>query len=82
VPLWFGFVISDCQWSSVLGVMWTKWSVSVCMQHISWLVVHKCEVWRWWSTTKVKNMQVYVNGLREMKAEQWVLTKGLKKPGD
>jgi hypothetical protein len=53
----------------------------VFVQHVSWLVVHRCEVRRQWSTTKVKVMQVHANGPRVVKDERCVLIEGLEKLG-
>jgi hypothetical protein len=33
----------------------------VCVQHVSWLVVHSYEVWSWRWTMKVKVMQISVD---------------------
>jgi hypothetical protein len=49
------------------------------VQHVSWLVVRRCEVHRQWSTTKVNDMQVHANGLRVVKDERCVLIEGLEK---
>jgi hypothetical protein len=53
------------------------------VQHVFWLVVHMCGVWRQWSTTKMmKVMQVCVDGSRAVNDERRVLIEGLEKPSD
>jgi hypothetical protein len=50
--------------------------------HVGLLVVCRCRVQVWWSTTKVKVMQVRADGPRVVKDEQWNLTEGPKSLGD
>jgi len=81
--MWFGFVMSDCQRDSRLGLSRrTNLGMSWFVRHVSWLVEHMCGAQRRWSTMKVKVRRVCVDELEAEKDECWDLTEGSKKLGD
>jgi hypothetical protein len=56
--------------------------VSVCFcNHVSWLVVCRFVVWRWWSVVKMKVLQVHADRPGAAKDEHRVVTEGLEKLG-
>jgi hypothetical protein len=68
-------MISDCQWVALCVSQWTDQSVRLCMcNHVSQLVVCRCEAQRLWSTTKVKVMWICPDGLGAVKDKSWDLT--------
>lgn len=66
--------------SSVLGcVMWTNRGLSMFVKRVSWLVVHRCGVHRWWSMTNVKVIRIRADEPRAVKDKSWFLPEGLEK---
>jgi hypothetical protein len=53
--------------------MWTNRGMSAYVQHVSWIVVHKYGVLRWWPMAKMKVMSVHADGPGAVKNEQWIL---------
>jgi hypothetical protein len=81
--LWFGLMMSDCQWVALWGSQWTDQSVRLCLcNHVGRLVVCRCGAQEWWSMAEVKVMRARADGPGVVKGEWWVLTNESEQPGD
>lgn len=75
--------LSYVEWLSTRVMSWVElcelkrtW---MCSCNVSWLLVRRYGVWRQWSMTKAKVMQVRVDRLWAIKEGHLVLTKGMEK---
>jgi hypothetical protein len=62
--------MSDCQWVALWGSQWTDQSVRLCLcNHVSRVVVCRCEAQKRWSMAEVKVMRARADGPVAVKGE-------------
>jgi hypothetical protein len=75
--------MSGCQRVASRVESWTNQGMSYMLcNHVYRVVVCRCGAQGWWSTAKVKVVQVRANGPGAAKDERWDLVEGLEKRGD